>query len=177
MLRNIMVCLLALWVGACASYVSLPPEIVAPINERENSGKPLSERELLQNGIYYLGNALQPPDYGRARTSFTTLVNSYPDSRWKGVSKSFVGLIEERQLCQEKSIQAEKVREERDNLREEINRLLQENEKLKKDIRQLNDRLRTEMSRLSEENEQLKKDIQLLKNLEIELEKRDKRFR
>jgi regulator of replication initiation timing len=50
---------------------------------------------------------------------------------------------------------------------------LRENEQIKKDNRQLLE----ETAKLVQENEQLKKDIQLLKSLEVQLEKREKMLR
>ena len=57
--------------------------------------------------------------------------------------------------------------------KEENTRLLKENEQVKKDNR----RMLEETAKLIQENEQLKKDIQLLKSLEVQLEKREKMLR
>ncbi len=61
----------------------------------------------------------------------------------------------------------------REGQRKITRRLLKENEQVKKDNR----RLLEETAKLIQENEQLKKDIQLLKSLEVQLEKREKMLR
>lgn len=159
--RNIAFGFVLLLSGACASS---PP----------SSGSFLlltsPDAELFQGGMFHLGSPEQPPDYGKAKAAFSALINTYPKSKWRGLSEQLIRLIDETQACQAKSVLAEKTREDRE-------RLVLENEKLKQDIRQLNDKLKADTARLSEENEQLKKDIKLLKNLEIQLEKRDKTLR
>lgn len=50
-------------------------------------------------------------------------------------------------------------------------------EGLRDGIRQTEEKYSAELIRLQQENEQLKKDIQQLKNLEIQLEKREKMLR
>ncbi len=55
--------------------------------------------------------------------------------------------------------------------------LLQENDRLKKTVRELTDKLQAEKASLSQENEQLRKDLKRLKDLEIELEKRERMLR
>jgi hypothetical protein len=159
--RNIAVGFILLLLGACAS---------SPTPSGNFSLLTSPDAELFQGGVSYLGSSEQPADYGKAKAAFSALLNTYPKSKWRELSEQLIHLIDETQACQAKNVLAEKTREDRE-------RLLQDNEKLKQDIRQLNDKLKTETVRLSEENEQLKKDIQLLKNLEIQLEKRDKTLR
>jgi phage host-nuclease inhibitor protein Gam len=56
-------------------------------------------------------------------------------------------------------------------------KLAREMEGLRDGIRQTEEKYSAELIRLQQENEQLKKDIQQLKNLEIQLEKREKMLR
>ncbi|MCX5854173.1 MAG: hypothetical protein NTZ24_06265 [Deltaproteobacteria bacterium] len=146
-----------LLLGACASPM-IPPGSVSPL--------PTSDADLFRGGLSYMGSNGQPADYGKARSAFDTLVNTYPKSRWRGSSEMLIRLIDECQSCQEQNLLGNKTQSDK-------NKLLQENERLKKDIRQL----QSETARLSQENEQLKNDIQLLKNLEIQLDKREKMYR
>jgi len=146
-----------LWLGACASPM-IPPGSVSSLLP--------SDEELFHGGLSYMGSNGQPVDYGKARSAFDTLVNTYPKSKWRGLSERLIRLIDECQSCQEKNLLGNKTQSDK-------NKLLQENERLKKDIRQL----QSETARLSQENEQLKNDIQLLKNLEIQLDKREKMYR
>jgi hypothetical protein len=61
-------------------------------------------------------------------------------------------------------------------MREKEGALL-ENESLRKNLKQTHERLQTETQKLLAENEQLKKDLQLLKDLEIQLERRERMLR
>jgi hypothetical protein len=155
--RKIVFFIMFLLLGACASPM-IPPGSVAPL--------PTSDEDLFRGGLSYMGSNWQPADYGKARSAFDTLVNTYPQSRWRGSSEMLIRLIDECQSCQEKNLLGNKIQSDK-------NKLLQENERLRKDTRQL----QSESARLSQENEQLKKDIQLLKNLEIQLDKREKLYR
>src|SRR3989304_2844853 len=49
-----------------------------------------------------------------------------------------------------------------------------EEELLKKELRLLNEKYQSEVAALQQENDQLKRDLQLLKNLELQLDKREK---
>ena len=159
--RNIAFWFILLLSGACAS---------SPLPSGDFLLLTSPDAELFQGGMFHLGSPEQPADYGKAKAAFSALINTYPKSKWRELSEQLIRLIDETQACQAKNVLNEKTREDRE-------KLLQENEKLTQDIRQLNDKLKADTTRLSEENEQLKKDMKLLKNLEIQLEKRDKTLR
>jgi hypothetical protein len=67
----------------------------------------------------------------------------------------------------------DKIQSSEEKFRADKARLLRENDQLKKD----NKRMLEETVKFVQENEQLKKDIQLLKSLEVQLEKREKMLR
>jgi len=154
---------------ACTASLH-PPGTIAPSNGDGLFKSKPSDADIMHEGISCLGSPEQANDYVKARAAFDTLLRTYPESKWRCLSETLIFLIDNMQSCQEKNLLIRKNEEA-------LSGLLQENEKLKKDIRHLHDRLKAETTRLSEENEQLKKDIQLLKNLEIQLEKRDKMLR
>jgi gas vesicle protein len=168
-LRLLLVVGFIFFTGACTALLP-PPGTVSSLKDKGLLKQSLSDTDIMHEGITYLGCPGQPNDYGKARAAFESLLKAYPDSKWRRLSETLIHLIDTMQSCKEKDLLFSKAEEDK-------NRLSQENEKLRKDIRHLNDRLKTETSRLSEENEQLKNDIQLLKKLEIQLEKREKRFR
>ena len=176
-LRFLVFCLLVLLGGACAPSVQRmpddkgpPPETAAP-RTGETSFFSTKDAELFQRALSRLNAPVNgqaaADDYAKARTDLEALVNAYPKSRWRPAAEKIIALIDnatsQRQLA-EKTV-ADK------------NRLAQENEQLKRQVRALNEKLQAETAALSQENEQLKKDIQTLKNLEIELEKRDRKLR
>jgi hypothetical protein len=167
--RHIFVVVFIVFLAACAAPLP-PPGTISPVNDRGLFKQTLSDADIIHEGITYLGSPGQSNDYVKARAAFETLLKNYSESKWRRLSETLIHLIDTMQSCREKDLLLGKGEEDK-------TRLLQENEKLKKDVRYLNDKLKTETSKISEENEQLKKDIQLLKNLEIQLEKRDKRFR
>jgi hypothetical protein len=98
------------------------------------------------------------------------LLNTYPKSKWRGLSETFIRLIDMEQLYEETCRTDVQLIEK---AKEDNARLFKENEQGRKDNR----RLLEETARLIQENEQLKKDIQLLKSLEVQLEKREKMLR
>jgi hypothetical protein len=131
------------------------------------------ERDLLMDGVALL-NLPERPDSEKARSVFLSLIQRYPQSRWRPAAEAFIRLIEERDASREMSRQdrllVEKARTERSKAQ-------QENDQLKKAVRELTEKLQSETAALAQENEQLKRDIQRLKALEIELQKRERMLR
>ena len=131
------------------------------------------DRDLLLDGVALL-NLQDRPDPAKARSVFISLIQRYPQSRWRSAAEAFIRLIDERDAFLEASRQDHLLI---DKTQGEKAKALQENDRLKKTVRELTEKLQSETATLSQENEQLKKDIQRLKALEIELEKRDRTLR
>jgi len=144
--------------GACASLPA-PPEKPTPVFEQGWFKKSPSDTDIFSKGMYYLGNRDRAADYVKARGAFDELLKKYPRSKWRGLSEILIRLIDGMEL-------SEKAKEDNAKLRKE-------NEQIKKDNKQLLE----ETAKLVQENEQLKKDIDLLKSLEVQLEKREKMLR
>lgn len=161
-----MLLLLSILLGACTSHLP-PPGFPLTSGEHRDLKDIPSETDIMHEGLKYLGSLDQQHDYVKARAAFEHLTKSYPESKWKNLAKSLITLIDKFDELQR---QHKKIDDDRI-------RLLQENEKLRKDIKNLHERLNAETVRLSQENDQLKKDIQLLKNLEVQIEKRERMFR
>ena len=129
--------------------------------------KPSNDAAVLNEGASYLGFPEKPADYAKARASFETLIKNYPKSKWRPLAETFIRLLDDIQSVQARG-------------QSEQEQLKNENERLKKEIQALNGRFQAERSALPallQENEQLKKDIELLKKLEIQLDKREKMLR
>lgn len=157
--HNYLVLLLFLFLGACASVP--PPPVVSPkVIEKDLFTRSHSDADIFNKGMSYLGNHEKAADYAKAREAFNELLITYPGSKWRNLSEKMIRLIDNLQSSEEK-FHADKVK------------LLKENDLLKKDNR----RLLEETAKLVQESEQLKKDIQLLKSLEVQLEKREKMLR
>jgi hypothetical protein len=179
--KLVILCLsvLVLLGGACSPSVSvqkIPAGTVqasktAPPFPAETSLFSSRDTDLFTRALSYLsvppGGQVSADDYANARSDFESLLNAYPKSKWRPASEEFIllidGITSSRQLA-EKSL-AEKTK------------LTQDNEQLKRQVRTLNEKLQTDTAALMQENEQLKKDIQKMKNLDIELEKRDRQLR
>ncbi|HYA13095.1 MAG TPA: hypothetical protein VEF33_02030 [Syntrophales bacterium] len=156
--RKYIIYMVFVLLGACASLPT-PPDKPTPVFEQGWFKKSPSDADIFSKGMFYLGDREKAVDYVKARGAFDELLKKYPRSKWRGLSEILIRLIDVTQL-------SEKAKEENAKLRKE-------NEQIKKDNKQLLE----EMAKLVQENEQLKKDIELLKSLEVQLEKREKMLR
>ena len=164
-----LVFLLIALLGACSSLPS-PPGTPPRANERSWFKRSPADVDIFYQGISYLGDKEKATDYAKAKAAFNEVLNTYPKSKWRGLSETFIRLIDMEQLYEETCRTDVQLIEK---AKEDNARLLKENEQAKKDNRRLLD----ETAKLIQENEQLKKDIQLLKSLEVQLEKREKMLR
>ncbi len=160
---------------ACTHYLP-PPGTITSLNQHDWYETFAPDVEMMNEGVTCLESPEGQQDYLRARSIFDKLIKTYPDSKWRRLAETLIYLIDRIKVLGEKEALLSKATADGAVL-------LQENEKLKKEIVALNDKIKAdsvklaELAKLAEENEQLKKDIKLLKNLEIELEKRDKALR
>jgi len=157
---------------AAATVVRPAEEMTAPVVP-ERPPRLFEDRELLLEGVRLL-NLADGTAPARARSIFTSLIQSNPKSRWLPAAEAFVRLIDEREIFLEANRRDQFLT---DKAKAEKTRTVQENETLRKTVRELTGRLQTETAALLQENEKLKQDIQQLKALEIELEKRERRLR
>ncbi|MCE5265803.1 MAG: hypothetical protein LLG97_20025 [Deltaproteobacteria bacterium] len=151
-----------------AEVVVVPPPERAP--------RLSEELELLLVGVNLL-NRPDRPEPARARPIFDSLIQRYPQGRWRATAEAFIRLIDEWQLFQEADRIDRLLAETADAEKERVAR---ENETLRKTVRELMERvekLQTEAVTLAKEKEQLRQDLQKLKALEIELERRDRMLR
>lgn len=125
------------------------------------------EDDLFREGLSCLMTAEKTADYEKARSTFAALMTSYPKNKWSEAAQRFIALLDELQACQNKGSDDRKHGES----------LMRENENLRKNLKQVQERFQTEMQKLLQENEQLKKDLQLLRDLEIQLDKRERILR
>ena len=167
--RKYLVLLLIALLGACSSLPS-PPGTPPRANDRSWFKRSPADVDIFYQGVSYLGDKEKAADYDKAKAAFNEVLKTYPKSKWRGLSETFIRLIDMEQLYEEKSRTDDQFIEK---AKEDNARLLKENEQVKKDNR----RLLEGTAKLIQENEQLKKDIQLLKSLEVQLEKREKMLR
>ncbi len=62
------------------------------------------ERDLLLDGVTLL-NLPDRPDPAKARSVFVSLIQRYPESRWRSAAEAFIRLIDERDAFREASRQ------------------------------------------------------------------------
>jgi hypothetical protein len=149
------------------------PAVKAAVETPAAPTRLFADRELLLDGVKLL-NLPDRPEPSKARPVFVSLIQLYPQSRWRPAAEAFIRLIDERDAFMEASRQGRLLT---DKGQAEKAKALQENEALKKTVRELTEKLQSEKVSLAQENDQLKKDIQRLKTLEIELEKRERTLR
>jgi hypothetical protein len=131
------------------------------------------DRDLLLDGVKLI-NLPERPEQAKARSVFISLIQLYPQSRWRSAAEAFIRLLDEREAFREASRQDRLLTEQ---VKAEKAKTLQENEALRKTVRELTERFQKETTALTQDNEHLKQDIHRLKALEIELEKRERSLR
>jgi hypothetical protein len=164
-------CLLLL--GACAaerpsvrkeSVSTAPPDsILGKIHDAVLPDREPSAEDLLHVALTMLNNPDLTDHFVETKTILGRLIQSYPESKWRPAAESLLLFIDRQLACSEKikggrtlfdSVVAQKIKcEASDN------------------------QCRLEITRILQENEQLKKDLLNLKNLEIELEQRNRGLR
>jgi len=136
------------------------------------------DRDLFAEGLALL-NQPDRSDQAKARAVFVSLLERYPQSRWRLASETFIRLMDEIAASQEAGRRDRLLAEQSlaEQMQAERTEAKQENEALQKRLRELTEKLQKETAALVQENEKLKRDLQRLKALEIELEKRERMLR
>jgi len=147
----------------------LPPPVV-----KVPPAKPSFEDRDLFSAALSLLTSTESPAQAEARSLFASLLQRYPQSPWRPTAETFIRLIDAGQALRETYLREQLLGEQG---RAERAMLLRENEQGKKTVRELAEKLQAEKAILSQENEQLRKDLKRLKELEIEIEKRDRMLR
>ncbi len=166
--------MIAALLGGCATKSVIPPaetsarapETVGNLFKTEPS-----DRDLFEEALSYLSNQQKEPNYKEARLRLEKLVREHPDGKWTPAAGAVIACIQKMAELQNQ-LRLDKQRAQNDH-----GKLAREMEGLRDGIRQTEEKYSAELIRLQQENEQLKKDIQQLKNLEIQLEKREKMLR
>jgi len=156
--------------------IAAPPPPPPALEERVVP-RSFEDRDLFLKGMELLART-ESADLEESRALFITLAERYPQSRWRPAAETLVRLIDERQALRE-ALQEENLRLQQtlQQTQAERTHLLQENEQLWKSAREAAERLQAEKTGLSQENEQLRKDLKRLKDLEIQIEKRERMLR
>jgi hypothetical protein len=119
-----------------------------------------TDAEQIRIALAHLGNNSGVPDYDAAKTKLELFVQQHPSSVWNDCAQNLIQTIDTMLILKNK-IKSEKQALEKTTA-EKI-KLLKENETLK-----------AEAVKNQQENDRLRSDIALLKQLEIQLEKREK---
>jgi len=124
--------------------------------------------------MHQLASPLNQNDFSAAKHTLESLLSAYPQSKWTEAAAATLNLIADLDNYRQRlPIEQDMVQK----LATDRNRTLHESEQLRKDLRALSDKYQADLAALQQENEQLKKDLQLLKNLEIQLDRREKLLR
>lgn len=189
--RWIVLSMLFILVSACAAPLppvadqTAPPPavtaVIAPPDEVKSSAfgslftmEKKKDEELFLQALHQIAGPLNQESSVAARQALESLLSGYPQSKWNDAARATLHLIGEWDACSQRlSVEQDMVQK----LATDRNRTLRESEQLKKELRQLSATYQTELAALQQENDQLKKDLQLLKNLEIQLDRRGKTLR
>jgi hypothetical protein len=171
---------LILLVVACVSSVSVEKKAPPKPVENEPKRTPISrfmpsDDDYLLYGLSLMVNAPErPPDYEKAKIAFESLLKEHPASKWKESTTALLQILQEIRDRRENEKFARALQEKNNQVR---SNLAAENEKLVKANSALNEKMQSEIAKLVQENERLKKDIELLKDLEIKLDRRERLLR
>lgn len=161
--------ILAFLLASCSTRAVINDNGQAGVQEKSKSifTREPSDHELFEDALSCLRNNLNEPSDQEVKVKLENLLAKYPQSKWAESARALIDSLErisrlKMQLRQEK----QKSQSDQAKLTKEIEGLKENAEKHS-----------AEINRLQQENEQLKNDIQQLKNLEIQLEKREKTLR
>lgn len=170
--------LLICQVAGCATTAAPPPapqSTIARPESRSLFDYPADDRKIFDEGLACLKSTPeQPADYTRARNLFEMLVQQHPDSKWRLQAETWLDHLEALSRLEE---QLKACRQSAEAGQNEHSRLQREIEQLRLETRQAREKSQEELNRLTQENEQLKRDLRLLKNLDIQQEKRERMLR
>ena len=65
--------------------------------------RPVSDMDLFHDAVSYLGNPEVTVDYLRAKSALELLVRTYPKSKWRNLSETFIRIIDNMQAYKVKS--------------------------------------------------------------------------
>ena len=133
-----------------------------------------AEGEELQAVIASMGEDPEAERFQSGRGALQDFLARHPESRWRLLCVTLLRLIDERQEFL-RGLQA--YRQDIEGLKQDKEKVLHESDYLKRDLRQLQERLQEETIKAQKEKEQLKRDLNLLKDLEIQRERREKSLR
>ena len=131
--RKYLVLLFVILLAACSSLPS-PPGAPPRTNERSWFKRSPADVDVFYQGISYLGDNEKSADYAKAKAAFEEVLKTYPKSKWRGLSETFIRLIDMEQLYEE---QCRTDLQFIEKAKEDKAKLLKENEQVKKDNRRL----------------------------------------
>lgn len=158
--------------SACAGIKETPEGSASsgPANGRLFANGP-SDKELYSQALAELSKDHEPPRYDAAKAVLERLLKEHPQSRWAESAQVIIDLISERSRLdarlQKEQKQSKAVEE----------KAMRELAAIKEQFRAQEEKCAADIVRLKQENEKLQMDLHELKNLELQLEKREKMLR
>ncbi|MBU4074214.1 MAG: hypothetical protein KKF28_02355, partial [Proteobacteria bacterium] len=136
--------LMALLLAGCAAAVptvektdiAAPPSI-PPVAEKRPAPRILEDQDIFSRGLSVLART-DGSNQAEARSVFVSLLERYPQSRWRPAAETIIRLIDEGQAMREARRQDRALS---DQTLTEKEWLLQENDRMKKTVRELTDKL------------------------------------
>lgn len=172
--RKLTTCLLLILIGlwSCAGMKEVPEGATSSgqTNGRLFADGP-SDKELYQQALADLANDHRAPRYDSAKATLERLLKEHPQSRWAESAKVMVELISERSRL---DARIQKDQKQSKALEEKAMRELAA---IKEQLKAQEEKYAADIARVKQENEKLQMDLHELRNLELQLEKREKMLR
>jgi hypothetical protein len=174
LLKNISLILYSVMMMAfCLGCATAPVQVQTSVAEKPKNMFALtpSDTDMFVEALRDLSNVEAEPNYNAIKVKLENLVQQYPKSKWTPGAQALI-----RNIDKNVSLQTQLAREKQKNQNDRA-KLQKEIDILSEELRLTDEKHKTDTTRLQQENEQLKKDMQLLKQLEVQLERREKMLR
>ncbi len=164
--------LVLMCLSGCLIKDGLPRETPDAPNDRASVFEQIpADQQRYEDILAALANNEKRPKYPEVKSALESLVLEHPQSKWAPSARALMMSLDKIIALEHRlSLEKQKALSSETKSAREL-------QAAKESLRQLEERYVSDMAKLSQENEQLKNDLQQLKQLEVQMEKREKMLR